>query len=277
MTWSAGGTSPWDEPVRSGRTKGVLLGVLGVVILGALLFATWWVKQREPVDEATNCPVSGPRAIHVVLIDQSDPITPQQGLRVRQELARLRDTAAGERIDIFAAEGDAANVLSPVFSLCSPGQGKDANALYQNPERVQRRFEERFAAVLERTIDRLLQAQTRQSSPILESIKAAAVTAYGNVSPGAIPLRLTIISDMVQHSAANSHFKGQMDFGELARAPVWRSLQPNLKGAEVNIFYVLRPTARRPGGQPIQTRGHQLFWEHAIQASGGNLVSLETI
>ena len=278
MNWSSEGAAPWDnaDPARKGRVKGILLGLLGTLLLLLFIGAAWWVRQSQvPLDPATHCPVSGPKRVHAVLIDQSDPITPQQGQRIRQELVRVRDKAAGERVDVYVAEGDTINVLRPVFSLCSPGQGKDANELYQNPEQIQREFEERFASTLTRTIDDLLKAQTRPNSPIAESIRAVAITSFGAVEQGKIPLKLTIISDMIQHSDAYSHFKNSAGFSELGKSPTWRSLQSNLKGADVEVFYLLRPSARRAGGQPIQTRAHQLFWEQAIDASNGRLTSLE--
>jgi hypothetical protein len=278
VNWSSEGAAPWDNAgsARKGPLKGILLGLVGSLLLAGFIGAAWWVRQSQvPLDPATNCPVSGAKGIHAILIDQSDPVTPQQGQRIRQELARLRDKAAGERVDVYVAEGDATNVLRPVFSLCSPGQGKDANALYQNPEQIQKEFEERFASTLTRTIDDLLKAQTRSNSPIAESIRAVAITSFGSEEQGKVPLKLTVISDMIQHSDSYSHFKSSAGFSELAKSPTWRILQSNLKRAEVDVFYLLRPSARRSGGQPIQTRAHQLFWEQAVDASNGRLMSLE--
>lgn len=263
---------------RSDRIQNWAFGAIGAILLAALGFGLWWVNARHvPVDETTNCPRAGPRAVHALLIDQSDPISPQQAERVRQEMARLRDSSNfGERIDIYVMEGDTQNLLTPVLSVCNPGNPREANQLYENPEQIRRAFEERYATQVQRTIDSLLSATNRPNSPILESIKAVAIGAFGPYEQGAIPLRLTIVSDMVQHSQAVSQFRGETGFAELSRSPTWRGLLANLKGAEVHIFYLLRPTARR-GNTPIQNRGHQQFWEQVIGAFNGRLARLEAM
>jgi hypothetical protein len=263
---------------RHDRIQNWVFGAVGVILLAALGVGLWWVKAREvPVDEATNCPRAGPRAVHALLIDQSDPISPQQAERVRQEMARLRDASnIGERIDIYVMEGDTQNLLTPVLSVCNPGNPRDANQLYENPEQIRRTFEERYAVQVQHTIDALMNATNRPNSPILESIRAIAVGSFGPYDQNTIPLRLTIVSDMVQHSQAVSQFRGETSFTELSRSAAWRGLLANLKGAEVHIFYLLRPSARR-GNTPIQNRGHQQFWEQAIAAFNGRLTGLEAL
>lgn len=264
---------------RRDRIQNWGLGTVGAILLAALAFGLWWVNARQvPIDEATNCPRVGPRAVHALLIDQSDPISPQQAERVRQEMARLRaESNFGERIDVYVMEGDVQNLLTPVLSLCNPGNPREANPLYENPEQIRRAFEERYAAQVQRTIDALLSASNRPNSPILESIKAVAIGSFGPFDQGAIPLRLTIVSDMVQHSQAVSQFRGDTSFAELSRAPAWLALLANLKRADVYLYYLLRASARRQGGAPIQNRGHQQFWEQAIAAFNGRLVRLEAM
>lgn len=277
MTWSPESRAPWEND-RGGTVKGILLGLSGVVILAGLFTGYWWIaQQRGQFDQVTHCPLSGPLAVHVLLFDRSDPITPQQAQRVRQELAPIHNADRGERVDVYVLNGDTRNVLEPVFSACSPGQGKDANELYENPRMIQKRFEEEFAGLLDRTIDDLLKASTRRTSPILESLRAAAITSFGTLESGKIPLRMTIVSDMIQNTEANSHIRGETNFNALSRSVEWRSLQPDLKGADVEIWYVLRNTARRRGGGTVQNRGHQSFWEQAIAAGNGRVTRLESL
>jgi hypothetical protein len=256
---------------------GLTLSALGISIIAALLFAWWYVSSNSETLGADNCPTRGPKAVHAILIDRSDPVTPLQQQQILQDIQRsIRAARAGERFDLFVAEGDAVNTLAPSVSLCSPGRGADASSLYQNPEMIQRAFDERFVRILEAELRKLLEPSSRQNSPILESIKAAAVASFGSVE-AATPKRLIIISDMIQHSALNSHYRGETDFDELSRRTQWRALQANLTSVEVTVFYLLRPNARRPGGRPLQDRGHQLFWERAVRASGGQLMELRTL
>jgi hypothetical protein len=257
---------------------GILLGVLGLALICGLGVAWYWAKLRHvPIDEANNCPRKGPTAIHAILIDRSDPIPPQQVQRVRQEIDRhIANARAGERFDLYVADSDSFSVLTPLASVCSPGRPDDANPLYENPDRIRRQFEEKFVRPLRQGLDSLLAPARMETSPILEGIRAAAATAFGAVEAGSIPLQMTIVSDFVQNSPLNSHFRGEVNFDELARKPAWRSLQANLKGAKVHLLYLLRADAVSRN-QPIQNRGHQAFWEKAIRQSGGELSLLTTI
>jgi hypothetical protein len=54
---------------------------------------------------------------------------------------------------------------------------------------------------------------------------------------------------------------------------VWPTLQPQLKGAGVDILYLLRLSALRKGA-PIQNHGHQVFWEQLVTGSGGHILSI---
>jgi hypothetical protein len=258
---------------------GILLTIVGVVALAALAGGAWWVKTRTvEIDEATNCPKDGPRAVHVLLFDQTDPISEQQALQVKQHVRLLADGAIpGQQFLLYTIEGDSQKLLNPVRQICSPGKGKDANIIYENPDQIQDRFDHRFIEILEKSIGDLLRATSKQNSPIIESVRAAAISSFGSFQQSnERPATMTIISDMVQHSPLYSHFQSVPNFRDLSRSPTWRSLQPDLRGSKVEILYLLRPNAVR-GGKPIQNRGHQLFWEELISASNGRPGSIAPI
>jgi hypothetical protein len=263
---------------RGDKAKGIVFMLLGFILIAGLAGGGYWLSQkRVKLDAVTGCPVTGPTAIHAILIDRSDPISPQQAQQVRLVIDGYVSRAKiGERFDLYVASGDTVNVLTPVASVCSPGRGDQANELYENPQMIQRQFEDKFVGVMKENLSRLLETATADSSPILESIKAAAVSSFGSVEPGQIPLQMTIVSDLVQHSQGNSHFRGETNFDDLSKRSAWRSLQANLKGASVNVLYLLRPVSVR-SGQPIQNRGHQVFWEKALSASGASDVKFTSL
>lgn len=265
------------KSARKDKALGAVLTMVGAILIAALVGAVWWVGQRVPLDPETNCPREGPNSVQLVLIDQSDPVTGLQAQRVRQEITRLKATALpGTRFDIFSFEGDTSNELRPLLSICVPNRPEQASDWTENRERIRRRYEQRFSEVLDRSIEQLLRASTRPSSPIVESLRAAAQTSFGLLEMGRIPLHVTLVSDMVQHTADLSHFRSEPDFAQLARNPKWPLLRPLLKGAEVRILYLLRPTALR-NSRPIQNAGHQLFWERLMAESGGRLTYVEPI
>jgi hypothetical protein len=249
----------------------ILVGLAGAILIGGILGGAWWIYvTREKVDQAL-CPLAGPRAIQVLLIDQTDPITRQNAEQVKQYVERLVDKAIiGERFDLYTIKADTKNVLEPDLQVCFPGRGDGANELYQNPRRMRQRFEEKFLIPLRGKLDELLAETSRPSSPILESLKAAAISSFGRFERRDVPLRLSIVSDMIQHTPEYSHFRNTTNFNELANLPAWPALRSNLKGAEVTILYIPRLDAKR-ANRPIQDRGHQLFWERVILDSDGRL------
>lgn len=110
---------------RSRRSKGIsdgarglLLALLGLGLIGAFGIGFWWVKATRPTLDAENCPAAGPTGIHVILFDRSDPISDQQGQRIRQAIERYRqDAAFGVRFDLYTFQGDTASTsVAPITS-----------------------------------------------------------------------------------------------------------------------------------------------------------------
>jgi hypothetical protein len=100
---------------------GTFLTMLGLVLIGGLAAGAWWIATRPKSDPVTNCPPSGPRAVYLVIFDQSDPVSPQQAQRIRQKMQRLKaDAQVGDRFDIYSFEGDTKNVLKPRLEMCRP-------------------------------------------------------------------------------------------------------------------------------------------------------------
>jgi hypothetical protein len=254
--------------------KGALLGFLGLCIVGGIGGGYWYLKKTRPIlDVETNCPATGPSAIHVILFDRSDPITDQQAQRIRQTISKYKDAATpGLRFDLYTFSGDTSHVLSPKLQVCAVG--RDANELIENPERVRQRYEKKFSGVLDQAVAELLRGSNEKTSPIVESLRAAAISSFGMVDPGQMPLRVTLISDMIQNTTLYSNFQTEPSFEQLSRNPAWPTLQPRLKGADVDIIYLLRLSATRKGSK-IQTTGHQLFWERLIAASGGRAMTID--
>lgn len=259
----------------SDRALGAVLVVVGLLLVSALAGGAWWLRHsRNEIDKETNCALSGPPAVHMILVDRSDPISGQQSQQIRQAINRIKDGAIeGERFDFFVFEGDAKSVLKPILSVCSPEHPRDAQPLIENPEHIAERYQHRFADAIDRMLEGLLQESERPTSPIMESIRAAAITSFGPYQRKAINRRVTLVSDMIQHSDATSHYRSEPDFGTLSKDPIWPQLRPDLDSAQVGILYLLRPEAKR-SGVTIQNRGHQLFWEEYVTASGGRITNI---
>ena len=258
---------------RSGDRKtllGWLVLVSAVVIAGGIFAAKSYLTPASSTwDQTTLCPSTGPTAVHVVLLDRSDPITPLQAQRVRQLVDRIiEDAQPGERVDLYVAEGDGREALLPRVSLCNPG--REGNPYYQNPRRIRERYEASFKAPVERTLASLLEPSGRNNSPIIESIKSVCVAAFGPLPQGR-PTRVTVVSDMLQNSNLISHFR-ERDFEAFARSPRLTLALADCRSAQFSVLYLLRPEHRR-----IQDRGHQLFWEKLIDRNNARLIRMEAI
>ena len=256
----------------AGMKLGLVVGLI-VLLLGGIGGATWWARtNRVAIDPDTLCPEQGPSAIHAILIDRSDPLTPMQQARVLQRIDEIVESApVGGRVAIYLAESDGVEALPPALALCNPG--RDANPLYQNPRRLRERYEQTFRDRIDALLARLMLPNPRQTSPIMESLKALCIDAMKPV-PRGIPLQLSIVSDMIQHSPIASHYRNR-DYRALLRSPRLQTLAVDCKGADVDILYLLRPT---PQGRPgVQNRAHQEFWDQYLQHLNLRPVRMEPV
>jgi hypothetical protein len=257
---------------RSNLWAGLALAA-AVALVGLYFGASFWAReQRVEIDEASLCPKSGPTAVTAVLVDRSDPLSPQQAQRVRQVLERIVEEASvGGRVALYVAEADAFAALSPVLALCNPGS--EANPLYQNPKKIRARYEDGFKARFEAVRGALLEPARRQSSPVMESIKAVCIDAFGK-APAGVPLRLVVVSDLLQHSPITSHYR-ERNFEAVFKDGRLAGVLVDCKGAEVDILYVLR--LGKDGRPTVQTRDHQRFWDLYFQRLNARPKSLEAV
>src|SRR3546814_13411971 len=104
-----------------------------------------------------------------------------------------------------------------------------------------------------------------RSSPIMESIQSIAVSAFqGFGGDGA--KRLIIASDMLQHGADYSQYGGKLDFAQFRQSAQYRKLRADLRGIEVEVFYLRRETRKSAQGA-----AHVQFWRDYLEDLGGRL------
>lgn len=256
---------------RSRQWVGPWLVVAGSLAVFALMVGGYAMVRKSHVqlDAATLCPATGPTAVHAVLLDRSDPITPLQAQRLRQVLDKAVDGAAiGERIDLYVLAGDGTQALSPAVSLCRPQS--EGNALYENNARMTATYRDRFRKPLDDALTAMMQPASSKTSPIMESVKAVCVAAFGEL-PKDSAARLTIASDMIQYSPLLDHYRNK-DFDDFALTPGFREVLSDCHRAEVDILYLIRPRDVR-----VQDRRHQLFWEKFFDHENATLMSMEAI
>jgi hypothetical protein len=218
--------------------------VLGAVLLGAAAglagggFYAMHVLKQKRLDPETLCPIEGAKAVTLILIDKTDPLTAAEQARIRSVTAAERDAAQrGDRITIkLLRQKDGGNetVLDTVADLCNPGAA--ANPLFENPKRVAARYQNAFVEPIEAALASVKDAGSAPASPIAGALNTSVESAGGSDDR----LKLILISDLMEHTAEASAYSGTLNEAALKKL-IPQSTQTRLKEAEVRILLLARP------------------------------------
>jgi hypothetical protein len=248
------------------QNRAAWLLIAGALVIVAAIGAFAWqnAKRADAFDPQTFCPKDGEYPRTAVLLDASDSLSASQTKAVGEYLRDLRARLEErEWLGLFVLRADNLVLPSPEIARCNPGS--DANPLYENPRLVRRRFEEEFRRPLEDALSRLAQSENPQDeSPILEMVEAVALDRNFDFTR---KRRLIIVSDMLQNTAAYSHYRGAPDFAAFRESGYGRRfMELSLLGAEVEILYLKREKTR-----DLQTTAHIRFWEDFFDAAGARV------
>ena len=250
----------------------ILAGVaLGMAILGGLAFALH--SARVATDPDTLCPTEGVYDHTVVLVDKTEPFTPGQQRYLRRAIEAIRDRMTlFEKLSIFVLDAENYSAPKPSFALCNPGDGSEANELYENPRKIRAQFDRQFGAPLDAVMEEIARADSSPRSPIMEMIQEVSYHQDFDASEKA-ERRLVLFSDMLQHMpGVYSHFRARPDFERFDRSAYAGRIAPDLNGVAVRIIYLLHPEYRAS-----QTRRHILFWERYFAAAGARLEEVRPV
>jgi hypothetical protein len=238
----------------------VALGAAGVGVY------VWATAARPPArDQRTFCPLDGPAAITVMLIDSSDPLPPA----TREEVTKRLSDIADDLPDYAALD---VRLLDPsqrtgrqVFSMCNPGDGRGLSEFTGNPTLAKRRWKERFREPLDLALNNSLQPQRSDTSPLLATLQGIALDRFTGKAVADIPKNLVIVSDMLEYEKEYSQYPPRdLSYQRFKATPLYLKLRTDLGGAKVQIFYVQRFT--RP---PIDSAAHIRFWIDWVQDNRG--------
>ena len=97
------------------------IAALVVLVVGGVAY---YVTHQHPLvsrDASTRCPITGPVAVHAVLVDNSDPLTDVQAQRLSQRInAIVNEASVDTRIDLYLLTAGGGAVAKPEVSLCRP-------------------------------------------------------------------------------------------------------------------------------------------------------------
>jgi len=237
------------------------VAVLAIIGVGVALY----LSRTPKLDLASGCPVDQqvPPEHTVVLIDQTDPLTPRQidyaKSLILAEYDRLKPegklTISSIRADVGADDHD--------FSRCRVQRGADVSDVTANPEMIEAQFRHTVGDALNDYLNSLRHAPTAPRSPIIETIDAALDAP--DFGPTVKDRRLAIISDMAQNSSELSEYKGPGS-GLDPSPRVRDELSRDMHGVAVRIHYV-----RRPALSAIQTPEQRAFWLDWFRRQGAQV------
>lgn len=265
--------TPSEKRRRKKRAVAVLaLAVTLSLAAAAVVVVAPWDTGR--LDLATLCPKDGNYPRTAVLVDATDSLSEHQVKTVVEEINVLRDRLVlHEWVGIFVLNEGNLSLPAPEIALCYPGDESTANPLIQNPDLIQRKFEEKFQHPMEDAIERLAQAPPQATSPIHEMIRAVALDRNFDSTK---KRRLIVVSDMLQNTPPEySHYRDGADFSAWRNSAHGREFpQFSLLGVEVEILYLKRPD---DFARAAQNRGHVSFWEEYFAELGASVKMLKPI
>jgi hypothetical protein len=250
--------------------KGRVLIASAVALLLLLIGTGVALKYgHQATDRVTGCPTDRHDSVTAVLIDLTDPVNPVQAAALRNALLKIRNQVPRYgRLELYPLRPTTTSALVPVFLGCSPGSGRDVDSrLYGNPELADRLWRTQFANRIEAVIAELTRLPAQDSSPVFEGIQSVAVTSFGTpLAERASTKRLVVISDMIHHTSQLSMYQSAPDFLNFRRSPYFARSKPMLRGAQVDVYLVVRDTLRNVQRPPLYK-----FWVEFFAAGEGYL------
>lgn len=249
---------------------GMLLLAAALAIAGSAAYL-FLLNRSDALDADSLCPASGPRGHVVLLVDKTDPLNFTQKQAFLEYLAefgrgRVRE---GELFSVFVLGGDFTSTARPIFEMCNPGKGEDKDIWTANPEQIRRQFENKFLKPMSTLADQLQATEAAADSPIMEMLQLVAINGFrARDTDGS--RRLYVVSDMLQNTAAYSHYRGDLDFPRFRESVLFQKTKTDLSNVEVELAYLLNSPAR-------QTRRHLKFWEDYFRELGARIVAVRIL
>lgn len=241
-----------------------LIGILMVMSVVGVIFYGFYIAYTLSLPkyyEDTLCPLTGVKAATIVVVDKTDPFERYQIEALKARILSLRnDLRLLEKISITVVErkADGQARIRQTLAICNPGKGENASPIYQNPAKIEARYNERFREPFDRELQLLLVPGTATTSPIVEAM----VEAISNDPKvlAADTRRLIIFSDLYENTARSSAYKPNFS-ADMITSQIPDNARSWLSGASVHVEVIRR-------SNPGQQRALQQVWESAFAAAG---------
>ena len=249
------------------RRAAWIYSACGLFVIGIAVAYVLAKRAHGTVDPETLCRIDKPRGEQfVVLIDRTDPM--KEGLLniVLEEIASVKDTIPkNAMLSVYLINAQSAEMMSPEFCLCNPGNGDDESWLYKNPKRIRAKWEASFGAPLRAALEPLREIETAESSPILEAL--GVVTSLQSFRECEARRTIIVYSDMLQNTGWYSHYRDR-NFAHPPNAEIG-NIAGSLTGVDIRIRYIDRVEYRG-----LQTEEHRQFWRDALTRLGARSIEI---
>jgi len=248
----------------------VLVTVIAVAALGGVSWFAFGPSPYDGIDTKTFCRKGDGGSLTVVLLDTSDPLTPQQNERLLNALNHVRESVPRfDRIVLFALDDHSpSGVTGPLVDACNPGNAQETDKFRENARILSKKYAQIFDAPFKAALDAILSGGATDHSPIIEAIEEATVKTFGALRhPGDVRKRLIVVSDMIQNTTAVSFYRAIPEFPGFENSDEFKLHRPVLNEVEINIWEINRPAA----GNTHPRAKVAEFWSKYFQAQGATL------
>lgn len=268
-----------DRRTRRNMWVSVGIVVLVVGVIGGMVMIAMGVNPRL---DRRLCPIGEPSPREVVIVfDATDPWNEVQRTVIKHEFREIQGSVPRfARVTLYHLEREAGERMpDPAVQLCNPGSldqlGDVKAAFFANPDSIRARWERGFVGTLDSLIPDRTDAIPR--SLIMETVRAGAIDVFGEGEGEGREKHLYVFSDLLQNSAAYTHYEDRVWRQEEARrlADVGALGTRALRGVRVHLFLLDRDVVG-------VTEGHSRsrlvrFWDAFFSEQGARVQSVRRI
>lgn len=257
-----------SKRTSSATVIGILLTVIALLALSVFIYYSYIASQRPELDQTTLCPENGPTGHLAILIDTTDPLSITQLQAARQKIEeKVSDASIGTRISFSTISPEIDIRNQSFYSICKPPTGESASKFTQNEKLIEEKYQNSFLLPIRQTLDRLLVLNSANSSPILEGVQEF-LTKIPNFITTNEDREFVIMSDLIQHNASFSFYKG-FSWDKFRSHNGLSRLSRNLGGVNVTVLRIPRNISNAENVDD--------FWVRYFEAQGVTRITVHTI
>jgi hypothetical protein len=250
------------------------LGIVSIcAVIGGLLFYGAFYSKKIVLDKVSGCPINGPVSKTVILIDQTDTFTHVQVVDIQNQFEAYKESIPryGELV-IYTIRSESSVSPTPIIRACNPGNEEDVNQLIESSIRIAQKWRDLFDEPIREVMKDVLQPMSSKTSPIIETIQAVSVYEFGSKKMDNRDKNLIIVSDLLQHSNALSHYSRKYNINSFIESQSYKKLSADLRDVDVDLLYLRRNTRKAN-----QNSEHRNFWVRLIQEQGGSVRKIYSV